>query len=324
MKLTIFHSWQSDTDQKSNRYLVRDALELACKQLDYSLELDEATRNVPGSPSIVDSILRKITRSAVVVADLTLVGKYSDKKHTVNPNVLIEYGYALHALGEERIIGYMNGEYGGPENLPFDLRFRAVRVQYNLPAKPELAETRVLKKQLASQLSREIRLVLSQALFEGLSSASIAAVELFITKSEVGAFGRPSFDFAEFCALLGIDPSVGQDVVDELEARGLLKQTIGIVEPTDSLFWSFDKVFRPWNPEADARSIAEKLVEEPTKQLAVEKIAAEFGWEVRRINPALTFLMQHGLVGYSREIRYPWVVFSIQETGVTRQYVKNQ
>jgi hypothetical protein len=163
-----------------------------------------------------------------------------------------------------------------------------------------------------------------------LSPASIAALELFVTRSEVGALERPSFDFVEFCELLAVDPSVGQAVFDELEARGFLKQTeflgkpIGTVAPTDSLFWSFDKVFRPWNPEADARFIAEKLVKGPAKQLVAERLAAEFGWDVRRINPALTFLMQHGLVDYSREIRYPWAVFSILETGATRQYVKSQ
>jgi hypothetical protein len=162
-----------------------------------------------------------------------------------------------------------------------------------------------------------------------LSSTSILAIELFVTKSELGAFGRPSFDFAEFCSVLAVDRVVGRDVFDELESRGFLKQTgvlgspIGIIQPTDLLFWSFDKAYRPWNPEADARSIAQKLVQGPTKQLVTEELAAELEWEIRRINPALTYLTQHGLVEYSREIRYPWVVFSIRETGATRQYVRH-
>jgi hypothetical protein len=330
MNLKLFYSWQSDTDEKSNRFFVRDALELACKGLEYQVELDEATRGVPGSPSIVDSIFRKIEGSALFIPDITLVGRYSDRKHAVNPNVLIEYGYALCSLGEGRIIPFINRYYGDPESLPFDLRFRAIRVQYSLALDNEVVEEQVVKKQLVGQFAREINLALNQALFVGLTPQSVVAIEMFVTESDIGKSGHPALDFSGFCSRLSIDEVAGQDVVDELEGKGFLSHTSALGKPirsvkaTDRLFWQFDKIFQPWNTEADARSIAEKLVNGQKNQLVAAKLAEEFAWKPRRINPALTYLVQNGIVGQSETSSHPFAVFSILETAETRRYVRQQ
>jgi hypothetical protein len=55
MKLQLFYSWQSDTDEQLNRYFVQGALKMAVQNLEYEIEVDEATRGVPGSPSITAS-----------------------------------------------------------------------------------------------------------------------------------------------------------------------------------------------------------------------------------------------------------------------------
>jgi hypothetical protein len=330
MKLKLFYSWQSDTDKKSNHDLVRDALETAFKGLDYEIELDEATRGVPGSPSIVDSILHKIGKCALFVPDITLVGRYSEKKYTVNPNVLIEYGYALWNPGEERIIAFMNRHYGDPEDLPFDLRFRAIRIQYTLAPDADSDARQSAKKQLAGQFIREISLALNRALFEDLTPNSVAAIELFVTDSDVGASGRPELDFTELCSRLGLDEAVGRDVVDELEGRGFLRRisvsgnTLRSIRPTDSLFWHFDRVFKGWNTQADAYTIAERLVNGTKNQFVSIKLAEELGWEPRRLNPALTFLVQNGIVNHSEMSAHPFAVYSILETSNTRRYVRQQ
>jgi hypothetical protein len=330
MKLKLFYSWQSTTDEKANRFLVRDALEVACKGLEHQVELDEATRGVPGSPSIVESIFRKIEGSALVVPDITLVGMYSEGKYTANPNVLIEYGYALRTLGEGRLIPFMNNYYGSPESLPFDLRFRAVRVQYSLAPGHEPAERQAIKKQLAGQFAREISLALNQALFVGLTPKSVEAIEMLVRESDIGKHGHPELDFSGFCSRLAIDEVAGRDVVDELEGKGLLRKTSALgkpirsVEPTDLLFWRFDKIFQPWNTEADARAIAEKLANGPRNQFVIVKLAEELGWEPRRINPALTYLVQNGIVGHSEMSAHPFAVYSILETAETRLYVRQK
>lgn len=54
----VFFSWQSDTEPKAGLLLVREALGQAIQRLNLDLELDEATRNQPGSQILARSQLR--------------------------------------------------------------------------------------------------------------------------------------------------------------------------------------------------------------------------------------------------------------------------
>src|SRR5258708_4011192 len=133
MSTTIFYSWQSDRPSKDGRHFIEKALEKAIENLSSDIELQEAvrveieldrdTKNVPGSPNIFNAILEKIEKAAVMVSDLTFIGNRPNGDPTPNPNVLIEYGYALKCLGERRIIQVMNTAYGKPsrQTMPFDL-----------------------------------------------------------------------------------------------------------------------------------------------------------------------------------------------------------
>ena len=96
-------------------------------ELDIDVTIDQDTQDVPGSPSIPDTILKKIAASEAVVADLTLTHT-SDKqvdpeKRGSNPNVMLEYGYALR-VGDRNIIGVINTAFGAVEELSFDLRHK--------------------------------------------------------------------------------------------------------------------------------------------------------------------------------------------------------
>jgi hypothetical protein len=85
--MKIFWSWQSDTPGKIGRFLVRDALNDAIEKLraDNHVEdaprdvhLDHDVKDVPGSPDLVRTVLAKIEKSEVVVADVTIVGKTAE------------------------------------------------------------------------------------------------------------------------------------------------------------------------------------------------------------------------------------------------------
>src|SRR5262249_51365389 len=43
---------------------------------------------------------------------------------TINPNVAVELGYALHVLGDRALLMVMNEHYGSRADLPFDLQSR--------------------------------------------------------------------------------------------------------------------------------------------------------------------------------------------------------
>ena len=128
MAFTIFYAWQSDRDESLCKNLIREALnEAAAEDLGIDIVIDQDTQNVPGSPSIPDTILEKIAASEAVVADLTLTHtsdkQVEPKKRSSNPNVMLEYGYALRA-GDQCIIGVINTAFGQIEELAFDLRHK--------------------------------------------------------------------------------------------------------------------------------------------------------------------------------------------------------
>ena len=97
---------------------------------------------------ITATILDKISRSAVFVADLTPVGETPDRKALPNPNVLIELGWALRDLGPDRIIAVLNTAGGWkPDDLPFDIRHRRA-MTYEL-AEPADKKTREVARKKA-------------------------------------------------------------------------------------------------------------------------------------------------------------------------------
>ncbi len=132
MKKTIFYSWQSDLPNRSNRGFLEKCLKESVKKLSkislFSIELtvDRDTKNLDGTPDIVNSILGKIESSSLFVADISIINSDSIGRKTPNPNVLFELGYAVKTLGWDRVICIFNLDYGSIDDLPFDLRQKRI------------------------------------------------------------------------------------------------------------------------------------------------------------------------------------------------------
>lgn len=132
METTVFYSWQSDTRAAANRTLIETALEAAVAELrsDTAINVqpvvDRDTVAKAGAPDIGTTILEKIEMCRAFVADVTIINNGCGERPTPNPNVLIELGYALKAVGPSRMILVQNVAFGGPEDLPFDLRQKRV------------------------------------------------------------------------------------------------------------------------------------------------------------------------------------------------------
>lgn len=128
-KFTIFFSWQSDL--KGNKKIIKDSLLAECqKQKEkngYQLEIDEATRNLPGSPKIEDAILEKISSADIFVCDITPVASCS-RKLMPNSNVIFELGFALHALGDKRVILLAKNGDWDVNDMPFDFNHRRIGI----------------------------------------------------------------------------------------------------------------------------------------------------------------------------------------------------
>jgi hypothetical protein len=168
MASMVFYSWQLDTPPATGRNFLRAALEDACRALGRDPKIEEShreltvdsdTQDVAGHPPVVDTILKKIDAASVFVADLTFVAERRDGGRLPNPNVLIEYGWALKALTHERIVLVMNTAYGDPsgEALPFDLRASRWPFQYHLPSDATAEIKAEVKRSVIKHLTGAIR-----------------------------------------------------------------------------------------------------------------------------------------------------------------------
>ncbi|MCH7916024.1 MAG: hypothetical protein IH856_23800 [Deltaproteobacteria bacterium] len=170
---TIFFSWQSDLPEKTNWKFIEDALNEVIVSLGQSedelyepirdLELDQDTKGVPGAPPVVETIFRKISECSVFVPDLTFVGSAGSGRRIPNPNVLIEYGWALATCGHSRIVAIANLAFGKltADTVPFDLRHHRWPITYHLTPDTGAADRDAVRKKLVAELTDEIRKVLS-------------------------------------------------------------------------------------------------------------------------------------------------------------------
>lgn len=166
MELKIFYSWQSDLPKKQNSNFIETSIKDALKKLHQQkpvpldIKFDKATRNLAGSPDIVESIFTKIGNSNIFIADISIINsKYDELKKTPNPNVLMELGYAARALGWEKIICVYNTDFGDYKDLPFDLRNRRILNYSSNNGIKELAgkiETAIIEMNSKGRLSDKI------------------------------------------------------------------------------------------------------------------------------------------------------------------------
>ena len=172
----IFYAWQSDRPANLCRSLIRNALDDAKKQIQGDLaiedapeiEIDQDTQGKPGSPPVAETILQKIRECDAFVADLTFTGKRADEPRSPvpNPNVLIEYGYALRALGHERVVAVFNKEFGDCKDLPFDISHRRWPSTYRTSGggsdEQSQAARRTGRRKLAGKLAVAIKTIMKE------------------------------------------------------------------------------------------------------------------------------------------------------------------
>ena len=201
MHQTIFYSWQSDLSDRTNRAFILDALEQAAQAVrsDASVGVDPVidrdTAGVAGSPGIAATIFAKIAKADIFVPDVSLVTSHHAKRHSPNPNVLLELGFAMSQLSWDRVVMVMNTAFGDPARLPFDLRGHRV-VTYKCSDEPgtiKTGEQRALEKKLTDAITAILRERASRRNAEDrkhLDSLQSAAVEFQTQRLERLAAGH--------------------------------------------------------------------------------------------------------------------------------------
>lgn len=317
-----------------NCELIRHCLNAAASDLAHAADVDEATRNVQGSPAIFETILEKIKRCAVFVCDLTLLQLVGDSgRYSCNPNVLIEYGYALANLADKKIISVVNTHFGPLEKLPFDLRHKAVKCTYELGPTATDDDLARAKTELTLCLLHELRLVLEDPSAElNLGDAAVRIAQFFVERSGDRA-DHQHVGQEVLAAALELEEKAVHGAVAELIGRryldrlGIVGTTTPPVRPNPRLFWDFDRFFKGWDPKKDALRIASAVVGSSQTghgRLNTRDFATEQGWPLRRLNAALRYLVEANVVDSSQGRISDLVTGYIRENELTREYVEGR
>lgn len=124
-----------------------------------------------------------------------------------------------------------------------------------------------------------------------------------------------------------------QDGAEELESLGLVRfhrharcGPLGFdsIWPKDELFVELDAQMMDWNPEADALRIAADLVADSDGSANVQELAERYGWEPRRLNPAINYLEIHELAMVGKYPgTMPYTASGVRKTSATRRFVRD-
>lgn len=166
----VFYCWQSNLPYELNNTFIEDCIKEAIELVNNSIPstnsrfiLDKDTSGVSGSPPVTEIILNKINECSVFIADISNVGKINTnpKKFVPNPNVLIEYGYALKSVSNDKIVAIINEAYGSPDQLrlPFDIDYLRWPISYNLSDQSTSTEIDEQKDNLKSSIFEQLKII---------------------------------------------------------------------------------------------------------------------------------------------------------------------
>ena len=164
----------------------------------------------------------------------------------------------------------------------------------------------------------------------GLSIGASQLAYFWIDESENGR-DKPSWSPAQLRERMKVPDEDLVEIVDELEQLGWLKATRALggdplrfvyVRPTPQLFAALDRFVMPWNADDDANRIAAEILNSPGCGFVTSLLADRLDWKPRRINPAVSLLVDRGIVDHSNIIDQTYVFHSLRGNASTRRFVR--
>lgn len=138
-----------------------------------------------------------------------------------------------------------------------------------------------------------------------------AALALWLCRTSTDGLHEPNMFTRDIAAALGAEHPLAavEEAAEELRELGLVE--VGVlsrVRPTWRLFAKVDPHAKGWNPEEDARTLAKLVLEKGN--VRAPDLEQQSGFERRRFNPALSFLLTFFDPNYiSKEVQphYPTI-----------------
>ncbi len=156
----------------------------------------------------------------------------------------------------------------------------------------------------------------------GHSAAASAVARLFVERSKHALFADPQMNVADVAKETGLSLEDTKDALFELSA--FLKISLEHVMVQGTLFAEFDSYWKPWNTAEDALRLAADIVNDPEFPADCKQIAERYGWEPRRLNPAIYYLLERQLIVDYRALGTPWATVRVVGNEHVRRFVKSR
>lgn len=158
----------------------------------------------------------------------------------------------------------------------------------------------------------------------GYSAAANTIAKLFVERSKHGVFADPQFNVENLARETGLTVPDTKDGLYELSH--FFKDTARHVLVEPSLFTEFDKHWQPWDPAEDAIKLAADIANDKNFPAGCQQIADLYGWEPRRLNPAITYLFDRGMLVDYKALGVPQFVMVrvVGKEDEIRRFVKSR
>ncbi len=155
------------------------------------------------------------------------------------------------------------------------------------------------------------------------SAAATAIARVCVLKSTNGETGEVQYSIEELATQTELS---SEDVADALhELQHFFVSASRTYMAKASLYAEFDKYFTDHDPSSDAVMLAAGMVNDEAFPTSPAKIAERLTWTPRRLNSALTYLMDRDLVrGAVALSTGPFVVFKVDKRDATRRFLKSR
>lgn len=169
-QLIVFYSWQSNLGDLHKNFLEiaieKARLKIKEESNEFSITIDQATREISESPDVVKEIFNKVKNADIFIGDITIINNANNVeiRRVPNPNVMIELGYAIAHLGVHRIIMPFNIFYGNVvSDVPFDIRNnRCLPYTFDPSKEKERGYKNNYLSDLTNKLYRAIKLIFDE------------------------------------------------------------------------------------------------------------------------------------------------------------------
>lgn len=158
----------------------------------------------------------------------------------------------------------------------------------------------------------------------GYSPAANAIAKLFVEKTKHARFADPQFSVEELANETGLTVPDTKDGLHELWAFFRDSRDHVLVEA--SLFAEFDQYWKPWKTADDALKLAADIGNDPDFPSDCQLIADRYGWDSRRLNPSITYLLEWDVIDDYQAIGLPQFTIArvVGKEDEVRRFVKSR